>query len=445
MHDFKDADDVYRWLNLYLNFERKTDAKEYRLDRMRKLHHDFAYPDRAYRVIHIAGSKGKGSTSAMLESILRAGGLKTGLFTSPHFISFTERIAIDGIPVANDILLPAAKKLAEYMDGKKPEDFPGEENPTYFELLTILGFLCFRDAGIDIAIVEVGLGGRLDSTNVVEPELTAITGIELEHTDILGKTIAAIAAEKAGIIKEGVPVFTAAWKEDALEVIKATAKNSSAKLVTLDEVLKIEELRVDRSGSRFLAKTADAPPLRLQIAMHGEHQARNASLALIIARYLGFDDEVIRAALANVRLRARFEIMDRGSGIVLDGAHTTDSIEAAVKDFSLLFPGKGLLLFGCAADKNAASMAAILRQDFDSVIITKPGDFKESDLKKMEAAFLDEGFTVKCLENTEMAVREAVREALEKKLPLLVTGSFYLCAIFSELIEGGPEGSGQGR
>ncbi|MDX9899835.1 MAG: bifunctional folylpolyglutamate synthase/dihydrofolate synthase, partial [Spirochaetia bacterium] len=163
---FNDADSVYAYLDRYLNFERKVKATEYRLDRMESLQRLFDYPDRAYRVVHVAGSKGKGSTATMLASIMKAAGKRVGLYTSPHLLSFTERIAIDGEPVTNDILLACAEELSSVMEHRTEDDFPGGESPTYFELLTMLGFLCFRKAGCSDAVIEVGLGGRLDSTNV---------------------------------------------------------------------------------------------------------------------------------------------------------------------------------------------------------------------------------------------------------------------------------------
>ncbi|HOX92369.1 MAG TPA: Mur ligase family protein, partial [Spirochaetales bacterium] len=296
MMRFSNADDVYTFLNLYLNFERKAEPTEYRLDRMHALHRDFGMPDRAYRIIHVAGSKGKGSTSAMLASILQQAGHRVGLFTSPHFLSFTERIMINQEPVGLNVLIPAAQELAAYMDGKSEAYFPGGENPTYFELLTILGFLCFRKAACDIVVVEVGLGGRLDSTNVVQPELCAITPIELEHTELLGDTIAKIAMEKAGIMKKGIPVFTNAKKPEALAVFRTRAQELGCALHELDALAAILDVHIDTKGTSFTLSMRDgtAADTSYRCAMIGSVQAHNASLAILMARSLGIAEQAIQ-------------------------------------------------------------------------------------------------------------------------------------------------------
>lgn len=431
MNRFANADAVYAWLNRYLNFERRAVPTEYRLDRMHAMHRDFTMPDRAYRVIHVAGSKGKGSTSTMLAAILGRAGHRVGLFTSPHLLSFTERIMVDLEPVDNDVLLPAAEELAAYMDGKEESYFPGGENPTYFELLTMLGFLCFRRAGCDMAVVEVGLGGRLDSTNVVQPELCAITPIELEHTELLGDTIAKIAAEKAGIMKPGVPVFTSAMKAEALTVFRARARELGCPLYVLDEEAELTELRIGEDGTAFTLKPRgqSLATRSYQSRMIGLVQARNASLAILMARSLGIADEAIRDGLLRAKLRARFEILKRaGMTVVLDGAHTEDSVTACAADFKALFPGGGALLFGCAKDKNPSAMAEALGGLFADVIITKPGTFKESDPPAMELAFAAAGFKTLTVQDTAEAIRLALERARSTGLPLLVTGSFYLCA-----------------
>jgi len=437
--EFSTADEVYAYLDGYLNFERKLEPTEYRLDRMQTLQRLFDWPDRSYRVIHVAGSKGKGSTATMIASILAETEGPVGLYTSPHLLSFTERIAVDGKPVSNSILLASAMELSNRFEGKKPDDFPGGETPTYFELLTLLGFLCFRRAGCTSVVVEVGLGGRLDSTNVVMPVACAITSIELEHTDLLGDTIQKIAWEKAGIIKPGIPVFTSASRLEALEVIRARAAELNAPLFELDVEARIENCITDARGTGATIQWRDESffrtPLDMRTPMIGQVQMRNATLAAMVTRSLGCGEEAIINGLSKAKLRARFEIQTGSPTIILDGAHTEDSIKACVEDFRHLFPDGGNLLFGCAKGKPPRLMAAALRALFSEVIITRPGTFKESDPQEIEAAFKAEGFTVNRIDDTAVAIKKAMELAVLQGSPLLVAGSFYLCAEVASIID----------
>lgn len=446
MGRFGSSDEVYAFLNRYLNFERKLEPTEYRLDRMRMLHAVLGQPDRAYRVIHVAGSKGKGSTAAMMAAILAENGSRVGLFTSPHLLSFTERIMVDGAPVEDAILFQCAESIASLLDKMGPEDFPGGENPTYFELLTALGFLCFREAGCEWAVIEVGLGGRLDSTNVVLPEACAITPIELEHTELLGTTIAAIAAEKAGIMKAGVPAYTSAKREDALTVFRETAARLGSRLRILGEEALIDRIGISAEGTRARVSLKDrslsAEPLLLHSPMIGAVQAENASLAAMVCLDLGVSPEAVLAGILKASLPARFQIVAGRPTVVLDGAHTADSVRSCVDDFAALFPGGGMLLFGCAKDKDARSMAAELRRGFSELTLTKPGTFKESDLPAMKEAFEAAGLAVTVVEDTGAAIRAAFARADERGLPLLVCGSFYLCAEAARLLQGAVRGRG---
>lgn len=434
---FASSSSVYEYLNSFMNLERALDPKSFRLDRMEALRELFGRPDESYRITHVAGSKGKGSTATMLAAVMDEDSGPTGLYTSPHLLDYTERIAIAGRPVVDAVLLPAAEALAAGLEAAGDSYVPGGEPPTFFELLTMLGFLCFKAAGCDRAVVEVGLGGRLDSTNVVSPEACVITPIELEHTEILGDTIAKIAAEKAGILKPGVPVFTSAVRPEALEVIRARAEALGCPFYALDEEAAIRDVSIGAEGTRAVVSYRDASlfghDLELRSPMAGSVQARNAALAALAARKLGMGEEAIRAGIAKARLRARFEILPGDPVVVLDGAHTPDSVAAAAADFKTIFPAGGVLLFGCAKDKAPAAMAASLRESFGEVIVTRPGTFKQSDTESIAAAFASSGYAVTRIDDTEEAFRTALALARGKGLPLLVTGSFYLCGIAAGL------------
>ena len=429
---------VYEYLNRFLNFERKLDPKEYRLDRMWGLRDLFGRPDETYKVIHVAGSKGKGSTATMIAAIMELHEAPVGLFTSPHLLDFTERIMVSGRPVEKSILLSCATTLAAKMDSRLASDFPGGETPTYFELLTMLGLLCFRESGCRRAVIEVGLGGRLDSTNVVSPEVCVITPIELEHTELLGDTIPKIASEKAGIIKPGIPVFTSATRPEALQVFRDTAQRLQAPFFILDDEADLRDVHVGAEGTVFTAEYADKTlfpeVLELRVPMIGRVQARNAALAALITRSLGVSIKDIHQGLATACLRARFEIVPGNPIIVLDGAHTPDSVQACASDFSTIFPNGGLLLFGCAKDKHPQALAKELARVFSQVIVTKPGTFKESDVQAIALGFKDEGFKVTVKQDTEEGIQTALAEASATGLPLLVCGSFYLCAEMAKFL-----------
>lgn len=436
---FGSSDDVYAYLDRFLNFERRLEPKAYRLDRMQALRELFGRPDAAYRVVHVAGSKGKGSTATMIASILGIDEPTVGLYTSPHLLHFTERIAINLAPVSEQAIIKAAIELSDRLETESPEDFPGGETPTYFELLTMLGFLCFRNAGCTSAAIEVGLGGRLDSTNIVEPVACAITPIELEHTDLLGTTIPEIAAEKAGIIKRGVPSFTSATRPEALQVIRARAREMGSMLRVLDEEATIREYSISQAGTRAIIDWRDdslfAGPLELSTPLIGLVQARNAALAAMVCRTLGSSVASIQRGIAGARLRARFEIITGDPVVVIDGAHTADSVRACADDFGRLFPAGGALLFGCAKGKPPRPMADALSGLFRSVTVTRPGTFKESDPAEIAAAFGDAGYAVTRIDDTNEAVTLALEDARRRGLPLLVTGSFYLCAAAAAIVD----------
>ena len=430
---FSNAAEVYTFLNGFINFERKHGQRnEYRLDRIRGLMERAGRPDRAIGCYHVAGSKGKGSTATMLAAVLLQRDGPIGLFTSPHLLHFTERIAIDGQAVSEAILLPAAVEMTVCLTSTNPQDYALVDCPTFFELLTLLAFLCFRLAGCRQAVIEVGLGGRLDTTNIIAPVACLLTAIELEHTEILGHTIELIAAEKAGIIKSGVPVFSSAQKEAAVQVFRATALVKGAAWHCLDDEVTIDDRRIDRSGSHALLRFRDQPAgdnsLTVSVGLIGDVQLRNAALVSLVARHFGYTPSQIQAGLLAAKLRARFEIIPGDPTVILDGAHTVDSVAACRDQLVRLFPEGCCLLFGCAIDKPAAAMAAVFGSEIKRLFVTKPGPFKESDPAAIAQAFERHGFAVQLVVDTAEAIRQAAAAARKSHLPLLVCGSFYLCA-----------------
>lgn len=434
---FANTDELYSFLLGFVNVE-KGQATELKLDRMRALCAALGDPQLSYRSIHVAGSKGKGSVSAMAARVLEASGERVGLYTSPHLLKWKERISLAGDEMPEEALLAAAEEVLPLVDGKSPSDFPGGESPTYFELSTLIAFCAFRLVGCEWAVIETGLGGRLDSTNVVSPAATVITPIELEHTEWLGDTIPLIAAEKAGIIKPLVPCYVSRQRPEAAEVFARTCAQRAAPLREAPKLVSLSEVSIGRGGTRAKLGFAPGSPLasrfpgglELRSPMIGAIQAENMALALLAAAETqgGVDEEAARAGLAKAALPARFQLLREEPPLVIDGAHTPDSVKTALDSFEALFPGPKALLFACAADKKSGPMAAELAPKFDRITLTKPGSFKPGDLPALEASFREAGAAFRSIEDYLRAIDEALAEAERLRLPLLVTGSFYLCS-----------------
>ncbi|HOX32205.1 MAG TPA: Mur ligase family protein [Spirochaetales bacterium] len=434
---FKTSDEVFDYLLGFVNVE-KGQKTEFKLDRMSWLCSELGEPQDAFRSIHVAGSKGKGSVSAMMASMLEAAGFRTGLYTSPHILRWKERISLAGEEMPEELILSAMAELLPLVEGRGPEDFPGGELPTYFELTTLVGFCAFRAAGCAWAVIETGLGGRLDSTNVVSPASSVITPIELEHTEYLGDTIALIAAEKAGIVKAGRPCYSCAQRAEAREAIQAACARRGSELREAPVLAPAELLGIDRSGTAASLRFAPGSPLasrfpsplQLRTPMIGAVQAGNMSLALLAAAESepALGPEAAAAGLAKACLPARFQVLDREPPIVLDGAHTPSSAAAALASFEALFPGPKALLFACAQDKRHAELASILAPRFGQVTVTAPGSFKKSDPAAAYASFARLAPHALLVGDTAEAIISAAGRARAAGLPLLVTGSFYLCA-----------------
>ena len=445
---FSSSDEIFDYLMRFVNIE-KGQATELKLDRMRSLCSILGDPQLAYATVHVAGSKGKGSVSVMIARILQAAGLRTGLYTSPHLFRWKERISLAGDEMPEAILLGAMDEVLPLVEGKKAEDFPGDELPTYFELGTLVAFCAFRRSGCETAVIETGLGGRLDSTNVVDPAASVITPIELEHTEWLGDTVAKIAFEKAGIIKPGRPCFLSRQVPEAREVFARVCAERGSPLREMDEFVSLEEPRLDKSGTCVRLRLDPAWPqaerfakpgggeraggrvsLDLRSPIVGGIQAQNMALALLAAAEVEprVDRAAAEAGLAAASLPARFQILELDPPVVLDGAHTPASIRLTLETFEALFPGPKDLLFGCAHDKNYEEMAAILAPRFDAVTVTRPGSFKQSDPRRVYESFARRSASCSLVEEHGEAVRAARARAAAANRPLLVTGSFYLCA-----------------
>jgi dihydrofolate synthase/folylpolyglutamate synthase len=375
----------------------------------------------------------------MAARVLEAAGFRTGLYTSPHHLRWKERISLAGDPMPEEILIEAMDEVLPLVDGKAPGDFPGAEMPTYFELTTLVGFCAFRLAGCERVVLETGLGGRLDSTNVASSAASLITPIELEHCEWLGDTIPQIAYEKAGIIKPGRPCYLSRQALEAREVFARVCAERGSELREAPVLAPVRDLAIGREGTRATILLAPGSRARAALGLEaielstpliGAVQAENMALASLATVEVEprVGAEALERGLAKAYLPARFELLGLDPPVVLDGAHTPSSVRYTLESFELLFPRPRALLFACARDKKHAEMAGILADRFDLVTVTRPGDFKQSHPEAVHASFEHFNPRARCEPDFEAAIRSARAQAAAAGMPLLVTGSFYLCA-----------------
>ncbi|HKL85119.1 MAG TPA: folylpolyglutamate synthase/dihydrofolate synthase family protein [Treponemataceae bacterium] len=427
------------WLENFLDYERLPNKDGFSLKTMNFLVQRFQNPQKSFKSIHVAGSKGKGSVSSMIASILETADHKTGLYISPHLLDFSERITQAGIPFTEEIYGKAGDIVVPLVDSIIPATIPGQILPSWFELVTLFAFITFKEAGLPWAVIETGLGGRLDATNVINPEACVITPIELEHTEYLGDTLTKIATEKAGIFKKGVPVFISNQTGEAMKVLLEHASNLDSPVFRMDHLVKHLSAQTTKSGldvsiefNNIAGGAIFARPISTRLALSGLIQAENAALASYTIKYLfpEISESCIELGLSRAWIAGRFEIIKENPFIILDGAHTVKSIGLSLETFKSLSKGDAHLLFACAADKNVDSIASLFTEGFNRITITRPGEKKASDYVHAVKAFsyLHDKSKLVCNENYVEAITNAITVAQEEGVPLLITGSFYLVA-----------------
>ena len=382
-------------------------------------------PQNKLRFIHVAGTNGKGSTCAMLESIYRGAGLRTGLFTSPHLVSFRERLQVNRRLISES---DAVRLVAELQPLLK--QFPEGQHPTFFEVVTVMALKFFAEQKCDLVIWETGLGGRLDATNIVTPLASIITNIGIEHSEWLGDTYEKIAAEKAGIIKSEVPVITAARRAEGLEVIASVAREKRAALTMVDEA------------------QVHCPLLdTVELPLHGAHQKLNAATAMATVRVLGnqlpVSDEVLRRGLLAVDWPGRMQRVTTASGqvVLLDGAHNPASAEALRAALLAEFPeARPAVIFGVFRDKDSASMCHSLAPLAGRLLLTPVHSERTEDPARLVTACREANphAPLEVCASLAQAVEKATREPF-----VVVTGSLYLVGEALELLGLSPANGGE--
>jgi dihydrofolate synthase / folylpolyglutamate synthase len=365
-------DYLYSYVDYSLKHISELAKAEFNLDRMFALMEELGNPQEKYRIIHVAGTKGKGSVAALCASALKAAGYKTGLYTSPHLWDYVERIQINDEPISHEQLIQLVEEVKPAV-AKIPK-------LTTFEITTALGFLAFAKNDVSAAVIEVGLGGRLDATNVVTPKVSVITSLSYDHMAVLGNTLAEIAGEKAGIIKQGIPVVSAPQTQEALEVLERIAKQKHSPFILVGKDVRFERLASSLDGqslrlSSFPFPLSTQPPtVELAIPLLGSHQIENAAIAYMALKTSGIplSEEAIQKGFSRVKWPARFEILRREPPVVIDSAHNRDSALRLRQTLDEYFPEIPVILIFCALeDKDITGILEELKPRLECVVATQ--------------------------------------------------------------------------
>ena len=438
--DYRQALD---YLLSFADYERASTSRiryrDFNLERVRQLLTRIDRPDRRFASIHIAGTKGKGSTAAMIASILNHAGYRTGLYTSPHLHTMRERIAVGGSPISEEAFARGVEALSTAVTEVNAQDTWGRL--TTFELLTALGFHHFANEGVRHAVVEVGLGGRLDATNVLSPQVTAVTNISLDHTEVLGDSLAQIAAEKAGIIKPGIPVICAPQTPEALEVIRRTAAEKGSPLTLVGRDVVSRAIETSPAGQTMTVTTARGER-EIRTPLLGAHQRENVAMAVAVVealeeRGVAVPPDAVRLGLERVEWPGRLEVLSRQPLIVADGAHNPYSMKRLVEALEETFDFERVVaVFGGGRSKRMGPMLGELaRLSRIAIVATRSRHPKAAPVDDIvrEAAALGMDVT----EAGETAAALALARELAGPDDLIVaTGSLFVAAEARETILG---------
>lgn len=404
------------------------------LHNIRVMCEGMGHPERRFASVHVAGTNGKGSTAAMLASIVQAAGLRSGLYTSPHLLRINERIRLDGADISNEQLAGSFTRVLAFVEGLLASGTLAA-HPTYFECVTAMAFDLFAQVGTDLAVIEVGLGGRLDSTNVIVPEVAVITQIAFDHENFLGHSIEEIAGEKAGIIKPGAWVVSAAGNPVAKQVIRRRAKEQGARLVEIDEACKVADVSAREGRYRFRAVLSGGPggPEELEIALPlaGRFQVRNALTAVVASRLLtrrGFaiSKRAIVSGIESVRWPGRLERLRERPAVYLDGSHNPAGAREVTAFWREHLAGRRIhLIYGAMRDKAIDEVAGILFPQASTVILTQspqPRSLSAQALAEMTSHLAG---TVEVIREPGAALERGL-EIAEADDVIFATGSLYL-------------------
>ncbi|MGE8206076.1 bifunctional folylpolyglutamate synthase/dihydrofolate synthase [Heyndrickxia sp. NPDC080065] len=413
MHTYKEA---INWINSRLRFGIKPG-----LERMQWMMRKLGSPEKRIKVIHVGGTNGKGSTVTYLRSILNEAGLTVGTFTSPYIESFNERISVNGIPIRNDEIVELVEVIQPFAEELESTDLGAM---TEFEVITAMAIYYFANMNpMDITIFEVGLGGRLDSTNILTPIISIITNIGMDHTNILGNTVQEIATEKAGIIKKGIPIITGAKQEEALKVFLDKSSEMAADIYISGEHFTFDEAKTLEKGEQFAFISSNVKMNDLKISMLGKHQIENAVLAVEAANFLKVEENFIREGLRKAFWPGRMEIICEKPLVLLDGAHNPEGITSLISALTEHFPKhRKKIVFAALRDKDLKKMLHLLGSIEAEIYFTQ--------FLSPRVATAKELLEISSLPNAEMddnwqTLVGKVYHSLDEDEMLIISGSLY--------------------
>ncbi len=417
----KALDYLYSFVDYSLKHSSELAKADFNLDCMFALMESLRNPQNQYPIIHVAGTKGKGSVSALCASALKVAGYQVGLYTSPHLLDYTERIQINGEPISRE-------QLVELVEEIKPH-VAKIEKLTTFEITTALAFMAFAKYGVNAAVFEVGLGGRLDATNIVTPKVSVITSLSYDHMAVLGNTLALIAGEKAGIIKQGVPVVSSPQKDEALNALERVARLNNAELTLVGRDVKFELLESSLDGQRFNVERSNVQTFNIPLL--GNHQIENAATAYTALKVSGISitDEQIQKGFSQVQWRARFEVARREPPVIFDSAHNQDSFEKLSETLQTYFPDKKVyLIFGASEDKNIPGMFAELKSKIRKIIITRADHPRALEVERIQQLAEQAGVESEAAVPVKSALVRALELSSKDGSIVLSAGSMFVTA-----------------
>ncbi len=409
------------------------------LARMTSLLALFNQPQKAYKSVHIAGTNGKGSTAAMVAAVLEKAKYRVGLYTSPHLLDFSERIRINQTPISHKDIVKLTQRLREKLEQNSPRL---AEKITFFEFTTGLAFLYFAEKAVDVAVIEVGLGGRFDATNLIQPLVSSITNIDIDHEKYLGTTISEVAQEKAGIIKKSVPLISTASQPEVISIIEEIARLKKAPIAKIGQVKRV-------STTTLTEKNTLIEPIKLhytglkdyiiELPLLGKHQIENMTTSLSIIESLqnqglSISEEDIVEGFKNVRLEGRLEVIQKDPLILLDGAHNpagARALGAFLEELDCGAEGKHWLISGMMDDKKISEMISPLLNWTDEFVLTRPKTARAADPQKIEktiCSLVDQQKKQRPLITIKESVADAIthiKSQMKTQDLLVVTGSFY--------------------
>jgi dihydrofolate synthase/folylpolyglutamate synthase len=417
-------DYLYSFVDYSLKHSSELAKAEFNLGRMFALMQELGNPQTKYSIIHVAGTKGKGSVSALCASALQAAGYKTGLYTSPHLLDYVERIQINGKPISHEDMVNLVEEIKPAV-AKIPK-------LTTFELTTAIGFLAFAKQNVQAAVFEVGLGGRLDATNVLMPKVSVITSLSYDHMAVLGNTLAKIAGEKAGIIKEGMPVVSSPQQEEALKVLERVAAEKYSAFILVGRDVKFERLTSSLDGqSLHITDDVRHSTLNVRLPLLGLNQIENAATAYAALKTIGIEisDEAIKKGFAEVNWPARFQVVRGEPPVIFDSAHNEDSFLKLSQTLEEHFPGRMVtLIFGASEDKNIPGMFAVMKPKIKRLIVTRADHPRALEPQKIIELANQAGLESEAASPVEAAFGRALELSEKDGSIVLSAGSMFVTA-----------------